>query len=625
MASNAPTGSVTVTVTTTGGASNGMSLTVAPPGTAASFQIQVSTGLPSATLTLSGSANATAQTDSNGNYTFTVPVSHGGHYTVTPSMAGYTFSPASLTFDSASTGNQTAPFAATPLSFTIPPDYAPDPAPAPNPPAAVSDSVQACDDISGAWSGIWPGETTLTLFTLSQTGGQVSGQMTYTNPADPCGTAMVWQVTGQLTGEGTFDLVWSNPSPPIDACGWYGNVGEFTVSLPSCSQALDTITQVVPGPAAPPTDTGGTGGDSASTTARAAGPSNAGLLGPVTAPYGTSVQPRAATPGPGNQFYWSRNGANISIAADMQLSFDFVGGSGYVVLAGPYKTGNLTVYLTPTTGNPIVLLSMNGVTGSTPPVPSSNYINFTVDRTQLPSSTAFGSVTATWDEMSVTMPLDFWVFGQVFFSQYNTTYEDVCISKYPDTPITVWVASALNTSTGTCTWNTIQVNPTFSDQTIMNGSGISVSNPNVVLKPYSIWKHPPCPKPTGPPAGPYFISIDTMGNTLTTVTGQCGTVVSDATNTPSAFTNNNPAPPAGTGSLATVAPGPSQGGGGWLCADQVLLVDSLNRNDPRGLRTVVDECPICVGNHIDMYSSSHGCKGHDVGNYGTLTAIKTHK
>ncbi len=43
------------------------------------------------TITLSGAANATTTTDANGNYTFTGLVN--GAYTVTPSFAGYTFSP----------------------------------------------------------------------------------------------------------------------------------------------------------------------------------------------------------------------------------------------------------------------------------------------------------------------------------------------------------------------------------------------------------------------------------------------------------------------------------------------------------------------------------------------------
>ena len=49
-------------------------------------------GLAGVTITVSGAAIATATTDSSGNYTFT-GLTNGG-YTVTPSMAGYAFTPA---------------------------------------------------------------------------------------------------------------------------------------------------------------------------------------------------------------------------------------------------------------------------------------------------------------------------------------------------------------------------------------------------------------------------------------------------------------------------------------------------------------------------------------------------
>jgi hypothetical protein len=51
--------------------------------------------LAGVTMTLSGAATGTTTTDSNGNYTFSNLAN--GNYTVTPSMTGYTFSPASRT------------------------------------------------------------------------------------------------------------------------------------------------------------------------------------------------------------------------------------------------------------------------------------------------------------------------------------------------------------------------------------------------------------------------------------------------------------------------------------------------------------------------------------------------
>ena len=52
-----------------------------------------STGVAGATVTLSGSSSATTVADANGNYTFGDLLN--GSYTVTPTLAGYTFTPAS--------------------------------------------------------------------------------------------------------------------------------------------------------------------------------------------------------------------------------------------------------------------------------------------------------------------------------------------------------------------------------------------------------------------------------------------------------------------------------------------------------------------------------------------------
>jgi hypothetical protein len=64
-------------------------------------------GLGGVTVTLSGSAASAAITDGSGNYSFAV--SGGGNYTVTPSLALYTFSPPSLSFKNLS-ASQTANF-----------------------------------------------------------------------------------------------------------------------------------------------------------------------------------------------------------------------------------------------------------------------------------------------------------------------------------------------------------------------------------------------------------------------------------------------------------------------------------------------------------------------------------
>ena len=52
--------------------------------------------LPGVTITLSGSQNGSATTNSSGVYSFSLPA--GGNYTLTPTLAGYSFEPPSVTF-----------------------------------------------------------------------------------------------------------------------------------------------------------------------------------------------------------------------------------------------------------------------------------------------------------------------------------------------------------------------------------------------------------------------------------------------------------------------------------------------------------------------------------------------
>jgi photosystem II stability/assembly factor-like uncharacterized protein len=74
-------------------------------------------GLSGVTVTLSGSQSNSAITNGSGNYSFTVPA--GGNYTVTPSLAGYTFNPTSFTFNNLSGNQSGASFAASTVTYTI--------------------------------------------------------------------------------------------------------------------------------------------------------------------------------------------------------------------------------------------------------------------------------------------------------------------------------------------------------------------------------------------------------------------------------------------------------------------------------------------------------------------------
>ena len=78
----------------------GQSVTVNQAGSMTILgQVTLSTGTPVAgvTVTLSGGAGAIAASDSGGNYSFP-GLDSTKSYTVTPSLSGYTFNPASLTF-----------------------------------------------------------------------------------------------------------------------------------------------------------------------------------------------------------------------------------------------------------------------------------------------------------------------------------------------------------------------------------------------------------------------------------------------------------------------------------------------------------------------------------------------
>ncbi|MCA1631566.1 MAG: carboxypeptidase regulatory-like domain-containing protein, partial [Acidobacteria bacterium] len=95
------------------GSSAPVNVTVGNPGSNISGRITDGTNpIYGVRLALSGSQTAQATTDADGYYFFT-NVAAGGSYTVTPSASGYTFSPASLTFNNV-VASQTANFTGTP-------------------------------------------------------------------------------------------------------------------------------------------------------------------------------------------------------------------------------------------------------------------------------------------------------------------------------------------------------------------------------------------------------------------------------------------------------------------------------------------------------------------------------
>ena len=74
-------------------------------------------GLTGVTVTLGGSQPGIRTTDGNGAYSFTLP--GGGNYTVTPSLLGFSFSPASLVFNNLASDQTAANFTASRQPFVV--------------------------------------------------------------------------------------------------------------------------------------------------------------------------------------------------------------------------------------------------------------------------------------------------------------------------------------------------------------------------------------------------------------------------------------------------------------------------------------------------------------------------
>jgi hypothetical protein len=85
--------------------------------TQSGFTISGNAGVAGATMTLTGSSTASITADGSGAYTFS-NLSAAGNYTVTPTLANYSFTPANAVFANLQ-ANQTANFTATILTYSI--------------------------------------------------------------------------------------------------------------------------------------------------------------------------------------------------------------------------------------------------------------------------------------------------------------------------------------------------------------------------------------------------------------------------------------------------------------------------------------------------------------------------
>ncbi len=207
-------------------------------------------GLGGVLVTLSGSSTASVTTNANGEYSFTGLV-ESGNYTVTPSLANFTFSPLNVSFNNLS-GNQMANFRPQCV-------YSISPTSAVVPPTAGSGSVNVTASAGCGWA------TTSNVPWIAVTNGMGTGNgtVTYTVAAN---TGPVR--TGTITIAGQTFTVTQNALPTFSINNvslFEGNSGTtmftFTVSISGAFNQTATVNYAtVNGTATPPTDYQATSG-----------------------------------------------------------------------------------------------------------------------------------------------------------------------------------------------------------------------------------------------------------------------------------------------------------------------------------------------------------------------------
>jgi hypothetical protein len=383
----------------------------------------------------------------------------------------------------------------------------------------------------------------------------------------------MWTVQGQVTGTGVFTL--TDYGPSMDACG--NTVGPITstatVTITSCSSAQAT----------------GTGSSG----------SNPGFK-KHTLPLAKSTT-----------VTWTRT----SNPAGITVTLDIMGGKITSQLTGQQKTNNLNVAVYNSGGSQTLSTTHNSAQAG-----NSFSDSF---RTQLTVG-QYGSVTATWDTTTVTVPVSFYMLGATHFTQYNTPYHSACTT----TQVPVLIINKMDAQN--CYYQDATLGAPFAASVAQNGTGVvDTTTPNLVLKAYAAGAMRICPLYPGFDGQHTFFAVDTGGNTITKITGTHNKVLSDASGAGSVLNNANPPPGSiATDPLATNAGSPPI----YLFDDSILLFDQNDRNDAKGIRAVEDLCPACSGQgqqtssasaHIDMYNAtSTSCSARAVGDYGQYNAIR---
>ena len=443
---------------------------------------------------------------------------------------------------------------------TSPPEYQPPPEsePVPTPPPPVSGSANACGDINGNW--VNAGDSRFS-YSISTSGGNLTGGSTATY-TDSCGTA-----TSQLTGFLQTDGTWQVTSP-------YS-------TLPSCNLTFLSSTATV-------------ASDCSSASVTGSGGSGTQAQGMLALAAQTTTWSRTSNP-PG-----------------VTVKLDLMTGKITTQLTGQNKTSNLTVNVNNAQG--VMMLS-------TPHYSAQGGNSFSDSfRTLIQAGQQYGSVTATWDTTSLTVPVSFFTIGYTHFTQYNTAYHSSC----PGSPQSVSVIYKMDAQY--CYYKTLMFGTDFVNSVFVNGTGVYDANgTNTVLKSYAAGAMNVC-YTNGFPRKRTFFSVDAGGTPITKIRGGVYPyrVASDGSALGTILNDFNPPP----GTLATDPDATNKGSLSiYLRSDAILVFDQNDNNDPRGLRSVQDLCPDCSGQatqvpsrpaHIDVYNgTSTSCYANVVGDYGT--------
>jgi hypothetical protein len=212
------------------------------------------------TVTLGGASSATTTTSGGGHYSFT-GLADGGTYTVTPSLAGYTFSPvsASVTLSGADVVRSFTSVTAA-VTYTISGAVSGDVADGVL--VTLSGASSGTVTTSGgglyAFSGLLPGSYTVTPSRAGYTFSPASLSPTITNASlasqNFAATAITYAISGQVTGAGVTAVTVSlsgdaTQSTTTDGTGHYTfsvHAGSYTVTPTKAGYSFTPASRSVP-------------------------------------------------------------------------------------------------------------------------------------------------------------------------------------------------------------------------------------------------------------------------------------------------------------------------------------------------------------------------------------------